>query len=347
MSRPHPGAVALWLAAAYPVPLLVLTLQQVLAPQRNGLLAIGQIAAPHLYLSALLLLPLALIGRSSRLGRPRRVLRLALGVLLVVGLARFLPGMVSLPPPEAAGATGISITSWNRQALDGPDADDVIAVLRASGSDIVAIQELRHDDAALIDADPLLASRYPYRVLRPHGGTFGLGLLSAHRILGEGWRDMPHTVWARLDLGGGRETVVVNAHPLPGTIRTLDGLPVPVPVDYEVSERDLAIGRLRAELVDPLLADGEAVVLVGDFNTTVREPAFAELSAGLADVHASVGLGPGSTWRPDRLEWLPFGVLRIDHMFAGPGIRPQRISTDCTPRGSDHCIVYSVLGWDP
>jgi len=348
MSRPHPGVIALWLAAGYPVTLLVLSFQQVLAPQRNGLLAIAQIAAPHLFLGALLLVPLALIGRSPRRGRPRRVLRLALAVLLVVGLARFLPGMVSGPPPEALGATGISISSWNRQALDGPSADDVIAVVRASGSDIVAIQELRHDDAALIDADPLVASRYPYRVLRPHGGTFGMGLLSAHRILAEGGREVPHTVWARLDLGGGgREIVVVNAHPLPGAIRTLDGLPVPVPVGYDVSDRDLAIGRLRAELVDPLLADGERVVLVGDFNTTVREPAFAELSADLVDVHATVGLGPGSTWRPDRLEWLPFGVLRIDHMFAGPGIRPQRISTDCTPRGSDHCIVDSLLAWEP
>lgn len=345
MPRPHPGAVALWLSAACPITLLVLSLQQVLAPQRNGLLAIAQIVAPHIFLMALLLAPLTLIGGGPRLGRPRRVLRLALAVLLLVGLARFLPGMVSLPPPEAAGATGISITSWNRQALDGPDADDVIAVVRASGSDIVAIQELRYDDAAQIDADPLLASRYPYRVLRPHGGTFGMGLLSAHPILAEGGRDMPHTVWARLDLGGARELVVVNSHPLPGTIRTLDEFPLPVA--YDVSERDLAIGRLRAELVDPFLADGEAVVLVGDFNTTVREPAFVELSAGLVDVHASVGIGPGSTWRPDRLEWLPFGVLRIDHIFAGPGIRPQRISTDCTPRGSDHCIVDAELSWEP
>lgn len=347
MSRHSLGRAAIWLAAAYPVALLVLSLQQVLMPQRNGLLAIGQLVAPHLFLAALLLVPLALIGRSPRLRRPRRVLRLALAVLVVVGLVRFVPGMVSLPASESSDATQVSVMSWNRQALDGPTADDVIAVVRASGSDIVAIQELRFDDAALVDADPLLATRYPYRVLRPHGGTFGLGLLSAQPILDQGSRDMPHTVWARLDLRGGREMVVVNAHPLPGAIRTLDGLPVPVPVGYDVSERDLAIGRLRAELVDPLLADGERVVLVGDFNTTVREPAFAELSAGLVDVHASVGLGPGSTWRPDRLEWLPFGVLRIDHMFAGPGIRPQGISTDCTPRGSDHCIVDSVLAWEP
>lgn len=345
MSRPYLRAVALWLAAAYPVTLLALSLQQVLAPQRNGLLAIGQLVAPHLFLAALLLAPLALMGGGPRSGRPRRALRLALAALLLVGLARFLPGMISLPSPTTPASTEISITSWNRQAFEGADGDDVMGVFRASGSDIIAIQELRYDDAARIDADPTLASRYPYRLLRPHGGTFGMGLLSVHPILDEGSREVPATVWARLDLGGGREMVVINSHPLPGAIRTL--AQSPLPVDYDVGDRDSAIRRLRAELVDPLLADGEAVLLVGDFNTTVREPAFTELAAGLVDVHASVGLGPGSTWRPDSLDRLPFGVLRIDHMFAGPGIKPQRISTDCTPRGSDHCIVDSVLGWDP
>ncbi len=344
MSRPSRRSAVLWLAAAYPVALLVLSLQQVVAPQRNGLLAIGQLLAPHLFLAAFLLVPLALVGRSARSRRSRRALGVALVVLVVVGLARFVPGMVSLPATELPGATQVSVMSWNRQALEGPSTDEVLAVLRASGS-IVALQELRFDDAARIEADPTLAERYPYRVLRPHGGTFGMGLLSAHPIVEEGWREDPHTVWARLDMGDGRSLMVVNSHPLPGAIETL--APLPIPVDYQVSDRDAAIERLRAELVDPLLGDDVPLLLVGDFNTTVREPAFAELAAGLVDVHAAVGLGPGSTWRPDRLEWLPLGLLRIDHVFAGPGIRPRRISTDCTPRGSDHCIVHAVVEMAP
>jgi endonuclease/exonuclease/phosphatase (EEP) superfamily protein YafD len=345
MSRHSLGSAVIWLAAAYPVALLVLSLQQVLMPQRNGLLAIGQLLAPHLFLAALLLMPLVLIGRPPRIRRSRVVLRLALAVLVVVGLVRFVPGMVSLPASESSDATQVSVMSWNRQALEGPGTEEVVAILRRATSTVVAIQELRMDDAAGIAADPTLAARYPYRVLQPHGGTFGMGLLSAYPIVEEGWREDPHTVWARLDMGDGRSLTVVNSHPLPGEITTLRQLPLPV--GYEVRERDAAIRRLRAELVDPLLVDGEPLLLVGDFNTTVREPAFAELASGLVDVHAAVGLGPGSTWRPDRLEWLPLGLLRIDHMFAGPGIRPQRISTDCTPRGSDHCIVDSVLGWEP
>ncbi len=337
------SATALWLGAAYPVALLLLSVQQVLAPQRNGLLAIGQILAPHLFLAALLLAPLALArsDAAARRGGPRRPLRMALAAVLVVGLVRFLPGTISLPPQETPGAVRVSVSSWNRQALGGPSAQEVVALLRASTSSVFALQELRPEDATLIAADEVLVARFPHRVLRPHQGTYGMGLLSAHPILEEGWRNVPHTVWARLDLGAGRDVLVVNAHPLPASITTLDSLPLPV--GYDASGRDAAIDRLRGELVDRRLANGDTVLLAGDFNVTVREPAFTDLAAGLVDVQAAVGLGPGSTWRPDRLEGLPFGLLRIDHLLAGPGITPLHLSIDCTPRGSDHCIVHAVL----
>jgi exonuclease III len=36
---------------------------------------------------------------------------------------------------------------------------------------------------------------------------------------------------------------------------------------------------------------------------------------------------------------LPFGLLRIDYLLSTPDLRPLHASADCTPRGSDHCIV--------
>jgi exonuclease III len=35
-----------------------------------------------------------------------------------------------------------------------------------------------------------------------------------------------------------------------------------------------------------------------------------------------------------------FAVLRIDYMFSSPNVSPLATSVDCTPRGSDHCIVH-------
>jgi endonuclease/exonuclease/phosphatase (EEP) superfamily protein YafD len=199
----------------------------------------------------------------------------------------------------------------------------------------VGLQELDPEDAALISTDASLVAAYPYRELHPEEGPFGSGLLSAFPITESGWLEASNSAWARLDIGDGRSLVAVTAHPPPGRL----GLPSV----FDPSARDAGIRELRAELVDDVLARGEPLILFGDFNVTDREPAYDELAAGLRDLHAEVGLGPGSTWRPPSLEWLPFGVLRIDHVFVGPGVQPASISADCAPRGSDHCLLRASV----
>jgi hypothetical protein len=32
-------------------------------------------------------------------------------------------------------------------------------------------------------------------------------------------------------------------------------------------------------------------------------------------------------------------LLRIDYLFSSPNVTPLRMSVDCTPEGSDHCVV--------
>ena len=88
---------------------------------------------------------------------------------------------------------------------------------------------------------------------------------------------------------------------------------------------------------------GQPILLLGDFNTTDGEPIYADLASGMADVQRAVGWGPGSTWRIDAVKWLPFGLLRIDMVFAGNGVVPESITPDCAPRGSDHCIVRATV----
>ena len=72
-------------------------------------------------------------------------------------------------------------------------------------------------------------------------------------------------------------------------------------------------------------------------------PGYGELSRGLHDAHLDVGAGTGSTWRPDQLKWLPFGILRIDYLLSSPNLVPLSASTDCTPRDSDHCILSGAF----
>jgi vancomycin resistance protein VanJ len=85
-------------------------------------------------------------------------------------------------------------------------------------------------------------------------------------------------------------------------------------------------------------------VMLGDINTTEREPAYAELSAGLRDSHLDAGLGPGLTWGPDRFGFLPFGLLRIDYILVSPQIQPLTSTVDCG-LPSDHCRLDATFAY--
>jgi hypothetical protein len=70
------------------------------------------------------------------------------------------------------------------------------------------------------------------------------------------------------------------------------------------------------------------------------------LTAGLVDVHRSIGLGPGWTWRPSSLERLGIGLLRLDLVLLGPGLRPIDLGVDC-PRAGDHCRMTVTFSKPP
>jgi endonuclease/exonuclease/phosphatase (EEP) superfamily protein YafD len=312
----------------YPVVVTAASILSLVAPQRGGPLGLGQVFAPHILVPVLLLLPVAIVSSS-------RALRLGVVVALVVGLLRFGPGLVSLPPSPAASGEGIvRVTSWNLEA-GAPAASALVERLRASDADVVALQELTPEHAAAILADPAVTARFPHRALAPQPGVSGIGLLSRLPIESSTNDVNPVVQAVVLDLPN-RDLTIVNAHPFPPRYRVWNVLPLPFA--YDPSQRDADIRRIR-EPVDRAIADGRPVLVVGDYNLTDREPAFEDLSRGLWDAHEEVGLGIGSTWRPSRLEFLPLGVLRIDHFLGGPGTRPLDVREDCTPRGSDHCIL--------
>ncbi|MGZ8673717.1 MAG: hypothetical protein ACXW0S_04845 [Solirubrobacterales bacterium] len=54
---------------------------------------------------------------------------------------------------------------------------------------------------------------------------------------------------------------------------------------------------------------------------------------------------PQWTYRPDLLEPLGIGLIRIDVALTGPGLRPIAESTRCPPAG-DHCAVIATVGVD-
>ena len=299
----------------------------------NGPLAVAQILTPHLALACLALVVVAVASRS-------RALLIALVAVLALFTGRFAGEWWSPPPAAgAAGAVELRVLTWNLQAGERAGAD-AVRMLGDHPVDIVALQELTPEVAAAIEADPVLAARFPHRALEARAGVAGIGLLSRFPIETVDTAIEPVRLEARVRLSD-RTLVVLNAHPFPARIGMLAG--VPVGLDPTVRNRDLE--RLRSRVAE-LDAAGEDVLLIGDFNTAPTEPAFRRLTGGLHDAHAEVGLGPGWTWRPARFAFLGIGLLRIDLVLSTSALRPLTASTRC-PSTGDHCLVEAALSMEP
>jgi vancomycin resistance protein VanJ len=330
-------AIVTLLGALLCVGLVALSVVHVVAPQRDGLPALTQILAPYLFL---LVVPFLLLLRTP--GTPGRALRWGVAAAVLVFIVRFVPGWVSLPgsaPASAAGQAQLGVVTWNLE-LGQPDDTTVVDTLRGFDAQVIGLVELTPWHADAIVQDPELVARYPTVELRPTDGSLGIGLLATLPASAPArlYRDPPILV-QQLDAGDGRTVTVVVAHPLPARIQAAGNL---IPIGYDSTSRDRHLARVRA-IVDPILASGEPLMLIGDFNVVDREPGYADLARGLVDAHRAAGLGPGDTWRPPRLDGLPFGLLRIDYLFSANGVAPLSIGVDCTPRGSDHCIVQGRM----
>ena len=320
------------LAAVYPAAVAVLLVALPVVQPRNGPLALAAVLAMHGALAAVILVPLAL----HRVGRP---LRFSLVALAAISVVRFGGEWVSVPPARAADPAGeLAVLSWNLElgARPGPAAVDG---LRGLDVDVVVFQELGRAHAAALEADPELQARFPYREFVPMDGVLGMGLLSAHPIVRSDLVAEPIAIEAVLDVDG-RPVTVITAHPFPGRLQFVG----PIPLSFDPTARDADLTRFRAR-ADAAIARGETVIIAGDFNTAPTEPAFSRLVAGLADAHSEVGIGPGWTWRPSRLEGLGVGLLRIDLALSGPGARPVTVEERCHLPG-DHCQLLARFALD-
>ena len=304
---------------------------QVLTPQASGTFALLQILAPHLGVLAVALAVLVAIAVRSSASLA------SLGLIVVVVGARFGDEWISIPGPRDGGERVVKAMTWNLET--GPDrAADLLVPLLGMERDVVAFQELTPRVADIIENDPHVTQRYPYRVLIPHPSVRGLGLLSAHPIILEEGRSAPLALHARLDIEGSPVDVVV-AHPMPGDIRTG---PLRLPIAFDGRERDGRLKELRAWVDEIRQPSTVPLVLIGDLNVAPTEPGYDLIARGFVDVHRAVGLGPGLTWRPGQFERLGLGVLRIDYVLTAGAIQPLSTATTCDV-ASDHCIVDATL----
>jgi endonuclease/exonuclease/phosphatase family metal-dependent hydrolase len=227
----------------------------------------------------------------------------------------------------------IDVATWN-VSVDEVEPDVLLEALAERAPGLVGLQELGPGLASAIAADPVIAERYPYRVLEPASDWTGMGLLSSWPLDEEAEASVrPPLIAATVVPPDGEPLDVIVAHAPPPTMGILRTGP-----RFDPTNRDIGLRQLR-ERVDASIDAGRDIVLIGDLNLTDRELGYADLSDGLADSYRVAGLGWGHTWRPPSIAWLPFGLLRLDMAFSGPGLRPVASAPDCTPRRTDHCLL--------
>lgn len=317
--------------------LIVLSVADHVLPARADILGLSRVLAPYL---ALLFLPIGVLALLLRGLEGRR-----LGVVATVGitlvLLRFLPAMPDGAVAADPSLPQVRVATWNLY-LDAVPAQALVAALADRAPGIIGLQELTPGVAEIIAEDPGLRVRFPYQVLDPADDWTGMGLLSSWSIEGEAeTAPMPPLIAATIAPPDRPPLDVIVAHAPPPRVRL-----GPFGPSYDPSLRDATLRALNERL--QLGADlGGRVVLLGDFNVTDREVGYAELAAGLTDSYLVAGTGLGHTWRPPLGDGLPFGMLRIDMVLAGPGATPVASMPDCAPRGSDHCILDVTLAIEP
>ncbi len=336
VSRPHRvlATVAILAAGA----LLALTAQQIAWPQRDGWLALGEVFAPWLFLPLLLAVPLAF-------GRGMGALRIALLACAVVFAVRFVPWPRAVSAAAPPGATRVRVMTWN--VREGGRRADVDALLGSRPADIVSVDEA---DWRWMDTDPVLRAAYPYEHAVRGDPVASVVLFSRYPITTAGMLDTPpgvwdpiRAIWADVTLPAGQDLLVVAAHPPPA--ERCRG-PCPSLDVYDARARDARLASVRA-FVAPALAAGRPVIIAGDLNTTPREPGYADVTRGLHDAFAEVGQGVGATWRTALLNDTLPPLLRIDYLLSSPNVQPLGAAVDCTPRGSDHCLVTGDFAVPP
>jgi endonuclease/exonuclease/phosphatase (EEP) superfamily protein YafD len=238
----------------------------------------------------------------------------AAGVVLVAALTlavAVLPRELSRPQPAADGLP-LKLLSANVFG-EAASADGLLAAIRASDPDIIALQEAGPRTIADLRAGGVLRT-LPYISGDPQHGTLGYVTLSRHRLTPVAGSALAGGRWPELRVAG-TPLILRNIHPDPPLTPA-------------------AAGPWRATLAALPGPAGQLRVIAGDFNATLDHRAFrALLARGYRDAGAARGDGLDWTWHDG-----PLRRLVIDHVLVAPPVRVDGYRVIGLP-GSDHRAV--------
>lgn len=328
------GRVSQWLAAGaiwlYCAGLALLTALWSLQANATWWIRLSDVLALYLFVPLLVLAPAALFVRRHGVQWP---LLLAV-TLFVVSFGG------SLIPPPATEPAGMPLRVMTFNTLfysDDPAA--IVAAIRAQDADVVGLQELAPAVAAAIERE--LSSEYPYQLLAPAPNDKGQGTLSRYPFQSPGPTDVFHGQWIELNIGS-VNVRLYNVHLRAPRLETgrLSGFErLPIIEGYDTSIRDI-----QAEwLLRSIDAHEGPLIVMGDFNTSDREPLYDEFAARLVDAYRTTAWGLGYTFPNPHYGLLPVAVVRIDYIWSRGGVTPAAAEVECQVSSSDHCLVVADL----
>ena len=244
-------------------------------------------------------------------------------VAAAANLAPMLPYIAPGPAQAEASQADVRVMSAN-VSLRNADYASLRAAIAEENPDVIGLQEVT--GKWLEELSPM-RSDYPFTVLRPEEGAYGLALFSRLPIrelgsspyLEEG---IQTAISVDLEVGQKNITLVLAHLKAPTTPRN-------------AKLRNLQIDRLAAMIRSDR---NDEQILVGDFNTTPWSPYYLPLETEANLANAARGRGYRATWPVG----LGFLKIPIDHCMVSPGLRVRQMRTG-VDIGSDHFpIVVDV-----
>jgi len=272
----------------------------------------------------------------------RLVPRVLFPLLLLVVIATACPAAVPAPADKAT----LTVATFNIN-FGNPDLPGVVAAIRKSGADIVALQETNAASERFLRRQ--LGKEYPFMQFRPPKGKYlasGFGFLSKFRLEDRKFLKAKHglfgTCICRVRVGG-RSVQIASVHLSPlGALRE-GGLAAAL---GKLAEIEAIHKKEILQILESVDAAGPALIL-GDFNSLSAFVAPRMLTdKGFSDSFAAVTKEPEEhpTWR-----WKVGDkemAYRLDYIFHRGGLATRESSVVRT-EASDHSLLVSRLSIEP
>ncbi|MFD1811376.1 endonuclease/exonuclease/phosphatase family protein [Rhodococcus gannanensis] len=290
----------------------------VVGPESNKLIILSSFVP--------LLLVIGIVGLVA-LAAVRAWRTLVVGVVVVLaGVSMQVPLYVRDAPEAVTGGGSIRLLQANIR-LGEADLDALVDLVRSRSVDVLTVEELTDsavDGLRIAGLDDLLPETY----LVPKGsGGGGTGIYSRFplrdaELLGD--FSMANLV-TKMDVGDGRTVTLAAVHPMP---------PYPSPSWMWATEME----KLRT-LLHERAADGDPVVVSGDFNSTYSHSRYRDiLTDGFADAGEQAGAGLVATYPADR--WYP-PVIAIDRIVLKDAVVGEYERVELP--GSDHYGIFATV----